>query len=322
MRILAISHPITNALDESGALCRRLLETYPEQDWRFVTHTSCTAEDVAWAEIISGHPNPLWLKQAKNLRWLHVHSAGVNGYERREVYARPDVLVTRAAGVHAVAMAEHAIAMALSLSRRLPELYVRQQAHNWKRLDAQYELSGSTALLLGTGQLAQGLIPLLRGFGCRILGVRRDPGKPVPSGIHEMYAVSELHKVLTRADYLFNTLPYTEATRHLLDEAAFRAAAPRLILINMGRGGTVDHAALYRALTEGRIAAAGLDVTEPEPLPADSPLWDLPNVILTPHCSSRSENTDRRMADLFERQLRHYLHGEPMEGVVDFEAGY
>ena len=273
--------------------------------------------------MITGHPRPDWLKDASRLRWLHLQSAGVNGYERREIYARPDVIVTRAAGVHAPAMAEHALAMALSLTRRLPELYTFQQESRWNRtVHAKKELHEANVLMLGTGYLASALTPLLKAFGCRITGLRRDTSKPLPPDYDRMLPSGSLHEALSEADYVFSTLPFTAATWHILDKAAFDAVKPGAILVNMGRGATIDHESLLEALRSGRLGGAGLDVTEPEPLPDGHPLWSAPNIIVTPHCSAWSDATDRRRWETFLRNLDLFLSGKPMPGVIDFEAGY
>lgn len=322
LRILVLSSPVTDALNgdkAGGNVCR---ERFPQLDWRFRSFTDYTEADVLDADVITGHPNPRWLKNAKDLRWLHLQSAGVNGYEKREIYAREDIIVTRAAGVHAPAMAEHALGMALSLTRKLPELYTRQQQGKWQPIHARKELHDASVLMLGTGYLANAITPLLKAFSCRITGIRRDTEKPLPPCFDRMLPPEKLHEALGEADYIFSTLPFTEKTRHMLDKAAFAAVKPGAILVNIGRGGTIDHEALLEALEDGRLAGAGLDVTEPEPLPEGHPLWKAPNVIITPHCSAWSEATDKRRYETFLRNLDLFLKGEPLPGRIDFDAGY
>ena len=322
LKILVLSSPVTDALNGDGAGARVCRERFPEMDWRFKSFLDSTEADVLDADVITGHPRAQWLKNAGKLRWLHLQSAGVNGYEKRETYAREDVIVTRAAGVHAPAMAEHALGMALSLTRKLPELYTHQLAGKWEAVHARKELHDAEVLMLGTGYLASAITPLVKAFGCRITGLRRDTGKPLPPGYDRMLPPEKLHEALSQADYIFSTLPFTEKTRHLLDRAAFAAVKPGAILVNIGRGGTIDHEALLEALEDGRLAGAGLDVTEPEPLPEGHPLWKAPNVIITPHCSAWSDATDKRRYDTFLRNLDLFLKGEPLPGRIDFEAGY
>jgi len=322
LKVLVLSNPVTDALNGDGAGARACRERFPDMDWRFLPFDACTESDVLDADVITGHPRPQWLKKAENLRWLHLQSAGVNGYERRDIYGSGGVIVTRAAGVHAPAMAEHALSMALSLTRKLPDLYRNQLAGTWKPVHARKELHGADVLMLGTGYLASAITPLLRPFGCRITGLRRDTGKPLPPDYDRILPPEKLHEALAGADYIFSTLPMTDKTRHFLNREAFSAVRPGAILINIGRGSTIDHEALMEALDDGRLAGAGLDVTEPEPLPKDHPLWSAPNVIITPHCSAWSDATDRRRYDTFLRLMDLFLRGEPMPGTIDFEAGY
>lgn len=322
LRVLVLSHPVTDALNGDGAGAEACRARFPEVDWRFCPAGDLPEETLQWAEVITGFVAPPRLKEAKNLRWLHLQSAGVNGYEKREIYPRPDTIVTRAAGVHAPAMAEHALAMALSLTRKLPELHEHQLAGKWTPVHARKELHGASVLLLGTGYLASALLPLLGPFGCTVTGLRRDTSKPAPAGIHRMVSPEQLHEALAEADYIFSTLPMTEKTRHLLDRAAFLAVKPGAILVNVGRGATIDHEALLEALKSGRLGGAGLDVTEPEPLPEGHPLWSAPNTIITPHCSAWSDATDYRRYDTFLRLLGLFLEGKELPGQIDFAAGY
>ena len=321
-RILVLASIYSEEFTEESPAGRSFLLAHPECDWRFRRDTNCTAEDLAWAEVLYGVPDPATLKEAKNLRWLHLMTAGVNNYADPSLFPDPKPIFTRSAGVHAPTMAEHAIGLALAVGRNFPLLYAHQKEHDWHFEIARNELFGSTVLMLGTGYLAKDLIRRLRGFGCRIIGLRRDCSKPMPEGVERVYPIEELLNVLPQADYLFNTLPLTRATRRILSTEAFQAAKPSMVLINMGRGGTVDTPALVEALRNGEIGGAGLDVTDPEPLNRDNPLWDLPNVIISPHCSAVSGTTNSRRNEMFLRQLDRYLKGEALEGVVDLSVGY
>ena len=322
MNILVHASMFSERFSEETIEGKAFIQAHPECDWRFCSYRDCTDEDLAWADVIYGMPDPASLKKAVRLRWLHLMTAGVNNYTDPAYYADPRPVLTRSAGVHAPTMAEHAIGLALAVGRNFPLFYTHQAEHDWHYEIAKSELFDSTVLLLGTGYLASALIQRLKGFGCRIIGVRRDCSKPAPEGVERIYPVEKLLDVLPETDYLFNTLPLTSATRNLLGAEAFHAAKPGMILINIGRGGTVDTPALVQALEEGRVGGAGLDVTEPEPLDRNNPLWDIPNVIITPHCSAVSKTTNSRRNDLFLRQLDRFLSGKPLEGVVDFQAGY
>lgn len=322
MNILVHSSPFSEEFSESSPEGRLFIQRHPECEWRFRTFKNCMPEDLAWADVIYGMPDPFALKEAKRLRWLHLMTAGVNNYADPTLFPEPRPILTRSAGVHAPTMAEHAIGLALAVGRNFSLLCMHQKEHNWHFEVARSELFESTVVMLGTGYLAAELIRRLQGFGCRIIGVRRDCTKPAPEGVERVYPVEQLLEVLPQADYLFNTLPLTSATRNLLSTEAFLAAKPGMILINLGRGGTVDTPALVEALRKGRLGGAGLDVTEPEPLDRENPLWDTPNVFITPHCSAISKTTNSRRNDMFLRQLDRFLAGESLEGVVDFNAGY
>jgi phosphoglycerate dehydrogenase-like enzyme len=321
MKILVITSWLTDILSEDSEKGKELAAKYPDFEIRTKDMRSTTQEDICWADIITGHPHPKMLKAAANLKWLHLQSAGVNGYDRREIYGNPDTIVTRAAGVHAVAIAEHSIAMALSLNRLMPQHYKNQRQHEWGLLKAKYEIFGSTALILGTGCLATEIAKRLGSFGCRVHGLRRDISKPAMY-FDKVYSTDSLKEAVAEADYIFNTLPLTEATKGIIGRAEFNLMKPRMIIINVGRGDTIDQQALIDALQSGKIYGAGLDVTSPEPLPPDSPLWDMENVIITPHCSAWSDNTDKRRGDCFLIQLEKFVKGEPLDGQIDFDAGY
>lgn len=322
LNVLVMAERVSNVMLDTGEGAAACRERFPDLNWRFVPDGKETEADIQWANVITGHPRPMWLKNAENLRWLHIQSAGVNGYERREIYAEPMPIVTRAAGVHAPAMAEHALGLALSLTRRLPELYRNQIAQTWKPVHATKNLHGATVLMLGTGYLAADLVPLLKPFGCEIVGLRRDVSKGVPEGYDRIYPNAELHTALGEADYIFSTLPLTEATKGIMDAPAFDAVKPGAIFINMGRGKTVVTEALIAALESGKLGGAGIDVTDPEPLPDNHPLWRAPNLIITPHCSAWSDLTDKRRYGRFLELLGMFLNGKTLPGQIDFNAGY
>lgn len=322
MNILVHSSAFSEDITDTSPEGKAFIQAHPECDWRFRSYKNCSAEDLGWADVIYGMPDPASLKNAARLRWLHLMTAGVNNYADPALFSDPKPILTRSAGVHAPTMAEHAIGLALAVGRNFSLLYAHQKEHDWHFEVARSELFDSTVLLLGTGYLAAALIQRLKGFNCRIIGVRRDCTKPAPEGVSRIYPTEKLPDVLPEADYLFNTLPLTPATRNILGADAFRAAKPGMILINMGRGGTVDTPALVEALKQGKLGGAGLDVTEPEPLDGNNPLWDLPNVIITPHCSAVSKTTNSRRNAMFLLQLDRFLAGKPLEGTVDFSAGY
>ncbi len=311
----------TAFLYEGSEQARRLEYAFPDIRFVYRNRESVTPEDVRRADVIVGHPTPEMLRAAENLKWLHVNSAGVNGYEKRELYPNEFTIVTRAADTFGISMAEHTVGMMISLSRNFRLLDRQQRGHDWRIYRADRELYGSTVLMLGAGNLAEEIVRRLRGFGVRLIAVRRDPARR-PEWCEAVYGQERLHEALAQADYVINSLPLTDATRHILDAAAFDAMKPDAILINIGRGGTVDTSALVDALREGKLYAAGLDVTDPEPLPEDSPLWDMENVMISPHSSALSGEENRRRTDTVIKLMRQFIMGEDLDYEVDFEKGY
>ncbi|NLM62474.1 MAG: D-2-hydroxyacid dehydrogenase [Clostridiales bacterium] len=299
---------------------RELERRFPDCEFRVYKRGQETLEDMLWADVVTGHPSRQMLRQAGNIKWLHIQSAGVDGYTDKSIYANPNIIVTRTADVFSFAIAEHTLGMILALNRNFPRYIRNQSMHIWDRGIERYELFDSNVLMLGTGSLASEIVKLLKPFGCRIFGVRRSP-EPV-EGYDRIYSSDQLHSALAEADYIINTLPRTPRTEKYLGADEFAVMKDRAILINVGRGATVDTGALIEALAAWKIAGAGLDVTDPEPLPADSPLWDMENVIITPHSSGFSEVTDRRRFECFSKLLEKFLAGEPLDYQVDFSRGY
>lgn len=311
----------TAFLYEGSEQARRLEYAFPDIRFVYRNRETVTLEDAKRADVIVGHPTPEMLKAAENLKWLHVNSAGVNGYEKRELYPNEYMIVTRAADTFGISMAEHTVGMMISLSRNFRLLDRQQRGHDWQIYRADHELYGSTVLMLGAGNLADEIVKRLKGFNVRLIAVKRDPAQK-PEWCEVAYGQDQLTEALKQADYVIDSLPLTGETRHILDARAFDAMKPRCILINIGRGSTVDTDALVHALREGKLHAAGLDVTEPEPLPVDSPLWDMENVMISPHCSALTGEENRRRTDTVIRLMRQFITGEDLDYEVDFEKGY
>lgn len=253
------------------------------------------------------------------LKWVHLASAGVDHALYPSLLARP-ITLTNSAGVYAIPIAEHVLSMMLALSRKLPEI-VRQQARlEWSGI-AGGELTGSTALIIGLGGIGTRVAELCRAFGMRVIATRRHMEHPV-EGVDGLYPTDRLAEALPQADWVIVCAPLTEATRHLIGANEIAIMKARARIINIARGGLIDEAAMIDALSSGRLAGAGLDVFEKEPLPETSPLWTLPNVIISPHSAGSSPNSLHRTLDLFEDNLRRYVAGEPLRNVVDKRAGY
>ena len=264
--------------------------------------------------------------RAHRLRWIHSTAASVTGVLFPELVAS-DVIVTNAKGLHADAMAEHALAMMLAFTRKLHRARDAQRAHEWaqavmwEQSPAIGSLAGGTLGLVGFGAIGAAIAVRARALGMRVLAVRRRPAHD-PAPADEQWPASRLRELLPRVDWLVIVAPHTPETERLIgrEELALLRADARLM--NLGRGALVDEAALIEALRAGRLAGAALDVFDEEPLPPTSPLWDLPEVILTPHTSGLAPRLWERAMEQFEANLRRFIAGAPLENVVDKRAGY
>lgn len=263
------------------------------------------------------------IQLAPRLKWIHRGAAGVEDLITPTLRAS-DIILTNSSGVHAPNMAEHVMACMLAFARRLPKLLKLQHEHAWsgRRIIGVFELTGQTVALIGLGDIGQAVATRAQAFGMSTIGVRRNPELPRPDGVETMMSIERLHEALGSAHHVVNTLPLTGATARLFDTAAFAAMRPGSYFYNVGRGKTVDTGALIDALESGRLAGAALDVTEPEPLPDDSPLWDMDNVIITLHTAGRTPQMWDRVFQLFTANIQRYQAGDPMINVVDVEAGY
>jgi phosphoglycerate dehydrogenase-like enzyme len=259
---------------------------------------------------------------APHLRWIQLTTAGADRLLNSEVL-KSGIAITTASGIHAAPVGEYVLGMMVMLAKGWPALFRAQGRREWARITPQ-ELEGKTVAIVGMGNVGQEVARLAKALNMRVLGVRRS-GAPVESGddvADEIVGPLELLSVLSGSDFVVICLPLTEETHHLVGELALRAMKPTAYLINVSRGAVVDEAALLRALTEGWIAGAGLDVFETEPLPEKSWLWQLNNVIITPHLAGETPIYNERAVDLFCENLRRYLAGEPLHNVVDPSRGY
>lgn len=293
---------------------------------------------VSEAEIHYTTDRILRPEQAPNLRWVQGHWAGVNNLVDTAVWDS-DVLLTTTSGIHAPNIGQYVMAQMLAWANRVPRWLRTQQGGQWPQgrrdMFVPDELAGRTLGIVGYGSIGREVARLARAFNMTILVTKRDarhvedtgytlPGFGDPAGNlpTRIYPAEALRSVLAQCDYVVITLPLTPRTRHLFDESLFQGMKPSAYVINVGRGPVIDERALIKALQRGWIAGAGLDVFEKEPLPDDSPLWDMQNVILTPHVSGMTAQYDERAVELFVANLRRYLGGETLINLVDREEGY
>jgi len=283
------------------------------------------------------HLPPNTLELAPGLRWVQLHSAGADHLLDHPILGS-DVVITTTSGIHATPIAEYVLASMLAYRWRVPLWTSCQRESRWPserwNLFARPELRGSTLGVVGYGSIGREVGRLGKAFGMRVLAVRRSTGRADQgyavdgTGDHEgtiperFYAPEELQEMLPECDYVVVALPLTMATRHVIGEPELRAMKPSAYLVNIARGGLIDEAALVRALREGWIGGAGLDVFDEEPLPADSPLWELDKALISPHVAAFSPHYDRRAVELFAHNLARYLAGEPLLNQVDKRKGY
>jgi len=232
-----------------------------------------------------------------------------------------DVILTRTRGLHDKPVSEWVMMLLLAVSKRLPELVLAQQARRWQPLDVPVTLAGRTVGIVGYGEIGRAIAARARGFGLRLIATRRRP-QPAPE-LDALYPAEALPELLAQSDYVVICTPLTRETRGLIGERELRAMRPTAWLINVARGEIVQEDALLRALREGWIAGAALDVFSQEPLPPESPLWTAPNLLITPHNAGvRHPQFAAETLAQFIDNLGRYVRGEPLQNVVDKQAGY
>jgi phosphoglycerate dehydrogenase-like enzyme len=265
------------------------------------------------------------LKAARRLKWIHSPAAGVGGMLFPEMI-ESDITITNSRGMSAETMAEHVLAVTLALFRNLPFAVVRQGERVWAQDEISERrnrtLQSSHVVVVGLGAIGAAVARRMAALGARVTGIRRRPGAPSVEGVSSVLGPDQLRAALGEADVVVVAAPHTLATRGLIGARELSVMKSDAVLVNVSRGRLVDEAALASALGKGRIAGAALDVFEREPLPRESPLWTLPNVLITPHTSGfRPDHWDAAAA-LFANNLRRFERGEPLLNIVDKEAGY
>jgi phosphoglycerate dehydrogenase-like enzyme len=280
------------------------------------------------ADGVYGFTSPEILRAGTRLKWVQIGSAGVEKVLSPEMLASPAVL-TNAARVYGPEIADHTFAMLLAFTRGLRQLIPRQSTGEWRapgsgpsarqvRLD---ELQDKTMLIVGLGGIGTEVARRAAAFGMSVLAT--DPKEMAkPAFVAELAKPARFHELLPRADVLVSAVPLTRETEGMIGEREFGMMKRGAYLINVSRGGVVDTAALVKALKEGRLAGAGLDVTEPEPLPTASELWAMENVIITPHIAGQSPGGRQRLFELLKENVRRFGAGEPLLNVVDKQKGY
>lgn len=276
------------------------------------------------AEVIAGWKKDLEelsLRESSELRWVQAWSAGVNTMPLEKL-ASKEIALTSANGVHAYPISETIIGLMLGLTRKIHTYVKNQQEKKWHHAHMNLEMHGKTIGIIGVGEIGKETAKIAKAFGMRVLGVRNS-GKEAEN-VDSMFTPEELHHVLPECDYVVITLPLTPHTFQMFGEKEFRLMKNSSFIINIGRGEIVKEDELVEALQTGEIAGAGLDVFMKEPLEETSPLWEMENVIITPHTSGSTEHyTKRVIEDIFLPNLVHYLEGKlPPVNLVDYSKGY
>lgn len=298
---------------------RRIIEAAGDHPVTFFSSVAEAAPALPGAHAIAGTINAAQLAAAPELRWVHSWAAGANADLTPEMVDSP-VVLTSSVGNGAVPLAEHSLLLMLMLDRDVPRWARAQGEHRWDR-HTHGELNGKTLGIVGLGHSGADLAIKAQAFHMRVLGVRRRADLPV-AGVDQIFPLTELHGFLAECDYVVVTAPLTPQTTGMFGESEFQVMKPTAFWICISRGGIADDDALLDALRRRRIAGAGLDAHAVEPLPEDSPFWDLPNVIVTPHNGATTAATAQRGVDIFVDNLRRFVGDEPLTNLVDKSAGY
>jgi glyoxylate/hydroxypyruvate reductase len=261
--------------------------------------------------------------RAPRLRWIQFSSSGVGGFVEHMCLANSPILVTNVAGLHGAPLAEFVLLSMLYFAKDLPSVLADQRQHRWQRF-AAHPLRGKTLGVLGLGGVGREVARVAKAVGMRVVGTKRTKAGASPDqyNVDAIYPNSDLHRLLAESDYLVLSVPLTPETDGMVGEAELAATKPGAVLINISRGAVVDEPAMIRALQSGHLGGAALDVFAVEPLPDDSPLWDMPNVLVTSHSMSTVVGENEQVIDIFIDNLRRYLVGQPLRNLFDRERGY
>ncbi len=299
----------------------RLAGIAPNADFvTFADRDDMIAKLPAAHALYGGSPREDVLDSCERLRWLHMSSAGVDRYFPK-VLADRGVTLTRGSGAYGVPISEHVLAMMLAFTRGLTQ-YIRQQdRREWERTAPISEVSGKTLGVYGMGDIGGDLGRKANALGMRVYGIARRE-RDAPEYVEALWTPDRLDDMLTVSDFVASCAPLTGDTRGRFGAREFGLMRESAYFFNIGRGAVAVQADLERALADGQIAGAGLDVTDPEPLPSDSLLWDMQNVILTPHVSGGSDGTPQRVTEITLENIRRFCADEPLLNVVDPDHGY
>ncbi len=303
----------------------RLQQEFPEAAFPICLTPEALAEELPDADALIGGASVTeeMLASAPKLRWVAATSAGVEDLPVA-AFAERDIALTNFSGIAAPNIAEHVLAMMLAFARGLRPLFHQQDQHHWPDETTDFptfELAGQTLGVIGMGDIGDALARKAHGLGMRVLGVQRHPGHK-PAYVARLMGSDELPTLLAESDHVVLCLPLTSATKYTIDRDELDWMKPAAHLYNIGRGALINQEALIAALRGGTLAGAGLDVTTPEPLSPDSPLWEMPNVLVTGHTAARTPHYWERGIELLVDNVRRFLAGDELRDTVSTKAGY
>ncbi len=301
-----------------------LRDEFPGIDFVFASAVADQAREIVDADVFMGTPTRDVFIAADHLQWLHCPGTGIDKLTAISELLDSDVVLSNARGPHAAPMADHVISMCLAFAHNTNEMMVDQKARHWEtgKYDRTFiEMEGSTMGILALGGIGSAVARRAAGFGMIVYAVDKNPFPP-PPGVEAVWALDRLHDLLAMSDWFVVTAPYTSDSRGMIGADELALMKPTAHLVVISRGGIVDEDALFEALSGGRIAGAGIDAFEAEPLPEDSRWWDLDNVIISPHASALTVEMWEGRREIFRENLRRFLANEPFLYVCDKTAGF
>ncbi|MGA9353497.1 MAG: D-2-hydroxyacid dehydrogenase [Terriglobales bacterium] len=327
MKLLIAVHHFFDQWNAPAWFSERLRSGFPEVNVVHLPDYKRLDAELPDAEILMAWSiRPEQIKAARNLRWIHSPAAAVNQLMFPEL-VESEIVLTNAREVHGPVVAEHVLALIFALAKKIPGSVELQQKHIWGQqilwdeTPRVREVAGATLGLVGLGSIGRPLLRSAKALGMRVIAVREHPEKG-SEGADLVFGPENIDELFRQADYVVLAAPVTDRTQSIANAARLALMKPTASLINVGRGPLVDEAALAVALREKTIGAAALDVFPKEPLPADSPLWDLPNLVITPHTAALTDRLWERHYTLFSENLRRYRTGQALVAVVDKARGY
>lgn len=299
-----------------------LKNAYPSGEYIYKSLSDITEYDIKDAEIIFGNPYKDMISKAINLKFLQLETAGADLYVKEGIL-NDNVILANATGSYGIAISEYMIGALLYMMKKFDNYRDAQKNHLWSDFGQVKSIYGSNVLILGLGDIGGEFAKRIHMMGGRTIGVRRK-NTVKPDYIDELYLNEDIDKLIQEADVIAMSLPGTPETYHIIDEKRLRAMKKDALIINVGRGNAVDTQALAKVMKEGYIGGAFIDVTEIEPLPLDSQLWDIKNLFITPHVSGghHLQETLNRIVNIAAENIRRYVNNEKIINLVDFNTGY